>query len=165
MDTCCAGVNWSLLETTGEFCEVSPFLGMYQPVSEIPLAHCCTVWTDQSDSSEHLLVTDQMLWFGTQLPNSLINPNQLRVYGLNVNDDPFDHSCKFGINSENLFSPFDTMGTVVHFNTRVPTKWEKSHLPVVLLTGEDWNPLEEVLRPNLSTREEKEMRNIKSLTV
>jgi hypothetical protein len=106
-----------------------------------------------------------MLWFGTQLPNSLIHPNQLRVYGNNVNDDPFDHSCKFGINSENLFIPFDTMGTVVHFNTRVPTNLEKSHLPVVLLTGEDWNPLEEVLRPNLSTREEKEMRNIKSLTV
>jgi hypothetical protein len=55
------------------------------------------------------------------------------------------------------------MGTVVHFDMRVPTEWEKSNLPVVLLTGEDWNPLEEVLRPNLSTREEKEMRTIKSL--
>jgi hypothetical protein len=162
-DTCCAGVNWSLLETTGEFCEVSPNLGTYQQVSEIPLAYCCTVWTDQLDSSEHLLVADQMLWFGTQLPNSLINPNQLRAYGLHVNDDPFDHSRKFGIDSENLFIPFDTMGTAVHFNTRVPTEWEKSNLPVVLLTGEDWNPLEEVLRPILLTREEKEMRTIKSL--
>jgi hypothetical protein len=35
----------------------------------------------------------------------------------------------------------------------------------VLLTGEDWNPLEEILRPSFSTREEKEMRNIKSLTI
>jgi hypothetical protein len=153
------------LETTGEFCDVSPFLGTYKPVTEIPLARCCTVWTDQSDSSEHLLVGDQMLWFGTQLPHSLINPNQLRAYGLNVNDDPFDNSRKFGINSEHLFIPFDTTGTVVHFDTRVPTEWEKSHLPVVLLTGEDWNPLEEVLRPSFSTREEKEMRNIKSLTI
>ena len=91
-DTCCAGSNWSLLETTGQFCEVSPFLSTYEPVSEIPLARCCTVWMDQSDSSEHLLVGDQMLWFGNQLPNSLINPNQLRAYGLIVNDDPFDHS-------------------------------------------------------------------------
>jgi hypothetical protein len=163
-DTCCAGANWSLLETTGEYCEVSPFLGTYQPVSEIPLARCCTVWTDQSDSSEHLLVADQMLWFGTQLPNSLINPNQLRAYGLSVNDNPFDNSSAFGINSENLFIPFDTMETVVHFDTRVPTEWEKSNLHVVLLMGEDWNLLEEVLRPNLLTREEREMRTIKSLT-
>ena len=136
-DTCCAGSNWSLLETTGEFCEVSPFLGTYEPVSEIPLARCCTVWTDQSNSSEHLLVADQMLWFGTKLPNSLINPNQLRAYGLIVNDDPFDNTRQFGIDSENLFIPFDTTGTVVHFDTRVPTEWEKSHLPVILLTGED----------------------------
>ena len=163
-DTCCAGSNWSLLETTGQFCEVSPFLSTYEPVSEIPLARCCTVWTDQSDSSEHLLVGDQMLWFGNQLPNSLINPNQLRAYGLIVNDDPFDHSRHFGIDSEHVFIPFDTTGTVVHFDTRVPTEWEKTHLPVILLTGEDWNPLEEVLRPSLSTREDFEMRIIKSLT-
>mgnify|MGYP003502375870 FL=1 len=163
-DTCCAGSNWSLLETTGQFCEVSPFLSTYEPVSEIPLARCCTVWTDQSDSSEHLLVGDQMLWFGNQLPNSLINPNQLRAYGLIVNDDPFDHSRHFGIDSEHVFIPFDTTGTVVHFDTRVPTEWEKTHLPVILLTGEDWNPLEEVLRPSLSTREDFEMRTIKSLS-
>ena len=162
-DTCCAGSNWSLLETTGEFCEVSPFLGTYEPVSEIPLARCCTVWTDQSNSTEHLLVADQMLWFGTKLQNSLINPNQLRAYGLVINNDPFDNTLQFGIDSENLFIPFDTTGTVVHFDTRVPTEWEKSQLPVILLTGEDWNPSEEVLRPSTLTREEKEMRSIKSL--
>ena len=141
-DTCCAGANWSLLETTGEYCEVSPFLGTYQPVSEVPLARCCTVWTDQSDSSEHLLVADQMLWFGTQLPNSLINPNQLRAYGLSVNDNPFDNSSAFGIDSKNLFIPFDTMGTVVHFDTRVPTEWEKNLIYLLYYlrekTGTHW---------------------------
>ena len=70
-----------------------------------------------------------------------------------------DHSREFGIDSENLFIPFDTTGTVVHFDTRVPTEWEKSHLPVILLTGEDWNPSEEVLRPSTLTREEKEISN------
>jgi hypothetical protein len=82
-----------------------------------------------------------------------------------VNDDPFDNSCEFGIDSENLFIPFDTTGTVVHFDTRVPTEWEKSHLPVTLITGEDWNPLEEVLGHSTSNREEKEMRSIKSLAM
>ena len=36
------------LEYTGELCEVTPFLSTYEPVSEIPIARCCTVWTDQS---------------------------------------------------------------------------------------------------------------------
>jgi hypothetical protein len=48
--------------------------------------------------------------------------------------------CCFGINSDDAVIPFDTTGTVVHFESRVPTKWEKIHLPIILLTGEDWNP-------------------------
>jgi transcriptional accessory protein Tex/SPT6 len=36
-------------------------------------------------------------------------------------------------------------------------------LPIVLLTGEEWNPSEEVLRPSRLMKEDAEMRNIKSL--
>ena len=52
------------------------------------------------------------------------------------------------------------MGTVVHFKSRVPTEWEKTHLPIILITGEDWNPMEEVLWPSLLTKEEVKMRKI-----
>jgi Reverse transcriptase (RNA-dependent DNA polymerase) len=151
------------MELTGEICDVNPFLESYQPVQHIPVARCCTVWTNQEDGNEHLLVGDQMLWFGTSLPNSLINPNQLRAYGHDINDDPFNSTRDFGIDTDNVFIPFDTTGTVVHFESRVPTEWEKTHLPVILLTGEQWNPMEEVLRP-WESRENKEMRTIKSLT-
>jgi hypothetical protein len=72
-----------------------------------------------------------MLWFGTLVPNSLINPNQLRVYGIRVYDDPFHMTRPFGIDSDHAFIPFDTTtGTVVHFESRVPTEWEKMHLPI-----------------------------------
>jgi hypothetical protein len=89
-DTCCAGSNWSLMELTGEVCDVNPFLNSYDPVTEIPVARCCTVWTDQESSTEYLIIADQMLWFGTLMENSLINPNQLLAYGVVVNNDPFD---------------------------------------------------------------------------
>ena len=112
---------------------------------------------------EYLLVGDQMLWFGTLLPNSLINPNQLRAYGLEVNDDPFDLTCMFGINSDHAFIPFDTTGTVVHFESRVPTEWEKTHLPIILITSETWNPTEEVLCPERQSHESIEMRTIDPL--
>lgn len=46
MDTCCAGANWALLELTGDVCEVTPLLDMYQLINKIPLARCGTVWTD-----------------------------------------------------------------------------------------------------------------------
>jgi hypothetical protein len=40
-DTCCTGANWTVLELTGEVCEVMPFLESYDPVEEIPMAMKC----------------------------------------------------------------------------------------------------------------------------
>jgi hypothetical protein len=104
-----------------------------------------------------------MLWFGTLLPHYLIYLNQLHAYGLDVNEDPFDSTREFGIDSDHAFIPFDTTGTVVHFESRVPTEWEKTHLPVILTTSGEWNPTEEVLRPGKQSREIMEMRTIQSL--
>jgi hypothetical protein len=156
-DTCCAGANWSLMELTSEMCDINSFLDSYQPIQEIPITRCCTVWTNQDNSVEYLLVGNQMLRFGTQLPHSLINLNQLCAYGINVNDDPFDSTRNFGIDSEKAFIPFDTMGTIVHFELRTPTEWEETHLPIILITSDVWNPTEEMSRPEKQSRESIEM--------
>ena len=76
-----------------------------------------------------------MLWFGTALENSLINPNQIRAYGLLINDYPFNAN-EIVIDAEELFILFNTTGTVVHFESRVPTEWETTHLPVILITAD-----------------------------
>jgi hypothetical protein len=143
---------------------VNPFLDSYQPIQEIPITRCCTVWTNQEKSVECLLVSNQMLWFGTQLSHSQINPNQLCAYGIDVNDDPFDFTCDFGIDSEQAFIPFDTTGTIVHFESRTPTEWEKTHVPVIIITSNIWNPTKEVLRPEKQSCESIKMRKIRSLT-
>ena len=80
-----------------------------------------------------------MLWFGTALKNSLINPNQIRAYGLSINDDPFNAN-ELGIDAEELFILFNTTGTVVHFESNVPMEWETTHFPVILITADSWDP-------------------------
>jgi hypothetical protein len=151
-------------ELTGEVSNVNPFLDSFKQIQEIPVARCCTVWTKQEHSVEYLLVGNQMLWFGTLLPHFLINPNQLRAYGINVNDDPFDSTHYFGIGSKQALIPFDTTRTIVHFESRTPTEWEKTHLPVIIITSDVWNPTEEVLRPERQSRESIKMQMIRSLT-
>jgi hypothetical protein len=44
-DTCCAGANWRLLDFANEVCKVTPFLDSYEPVKEVMVARCGTVWT------------------------------------------------------------------------------------------------------------------------
>ena len=123
---------------TGDMCEVSPFLKTYAPVPDIPVARCCTVWM-YDKGKQYLLVGDKILWFGTALDNSLINPNQIRAYSLSINDDPFNAN-QLGITAEELFIPVDTTETVVHFESHVPTEWETTHLPVTLITADSWDP-------------------------
>jgi hypothetical protein len=85
---------------------------------------CGTVWTSPETGKDYLLVADQMLWFGTQLPNSLLNPNQLCAFGVNVNNNPFDLNKDLGIQCDEAFIPCVIRGTIVHFEMCVPTDWE-----------------------------------------
>jgi hypothetical protein len=48
---------------------------------------------------------------------------------------------QFGIDGNKTFIPFNTAGTIVHFNTHVPTDWETCNLPIIRLTGEEWDPV------------------------
>jgi hypothetical protein len=125
------------------------------------VARCGTVWTSPNTGHEYLLVSDQMLWFGSQMDHSLINPNQIHEYGIPMYDNPFSQS-QFGINCNDDFIPFKTMGTIVYFKTRVPTNWETHNLPIIMLTCEDWDPVNVGLG-NRHSREQAEMQMIGSL--
>jgi hypothetical protein len=56
------------------------------------------------------------------------------------------------------------LGMIVHFESRVPTEWEMKHLPMILLTGDQWDPLDESMNPERKSHEYMEMRTIQSLT-
>ena len=73
------------------------------------------------------------------MKNSLLNPNQLRHFGLELNDNPYSNT-DFGIHTTSHFIPFSVTGTIVYFRSRVPTEWEENHLPVILLTDKIWDP-------------------------
>jgi hypothetical protein len=143
-DTSCAGANWSLMELTGEICDVNPFLASYQPVlQKIPAARCCTVWMDQTNSMEYCSSETRCCGLAHSCPiRDSTQAYQMRAYGIGVYDDPFDTSRTFGIDSD----PLDTTGAIVHFESHVPTKWEKTRLPIILLTSEDWNPHRKEMR-------------------
>jgi hypothetical protein len=138
-DTICAGANWTVLEFTGKYCNVSPFSTEYAPLENVPVARCATVYTFDSTGTTVLLIADQVLWFGTNIPTSLINPHQLRDYGIGVCDDPWDPYRSVGIESDQGFIPFSSQGTTLYFETRSPTTWELENLSTVILTAPRWS--------------------------
>ena len=53
-------------------------------------------------------------------------------------------------------------GTVIRFESQVPTAWEDQNLPVIFLTEEQWDPMNVELGG--MTRDKEELRTIISLT-
>ena len=139
-DTICAGSNWIVLEFTGEYCNVSPFSAEYEPLENVPIAQCATVYTYDSSGATVILIADHVLWFGDKLSTSLINPHQLRDHGIGVCDDPWDPYRPLGIEADQGFIPFSSYGTTLFFESRSPSPWELENLPTVLLTAPRWNP-------------------------
>jgi hypothetical protein len=55
-------------------------------------------------------------------------------------DNPFSQS-QFGIDCNDDFIPFNTTGTIMYLESCVPMDWETRNLPIIMLTGEDWDPV------------------------
>ena len=161
-DTSCAGANWTPLAFTGEVCTVSPYSNEYAPKHGVPVATCATAIVDGLGVTT-ILAMHQMLFFGTQLPNSLLNPNQVRLGGITIHDDPTGQ--QFGMDLETGFVEFESKGTNIFFTTRVPTKQELRDCDIIFLNEDlPWDPATVSLRGN-RTPEEEELRWLKSVSV
>jgi hypothetical protein len=158
-DTSCGGTNFWLEELTGQTCSVSSFSATYDPITDVQVATCLTAYTDEYGRT-WILVFHEVLWFGTTMDHSLINPNQIRMMGTSVSDDPFDNTRKLGISHDKLFIPFSTDGTTVYFDTRVPTYQEMNECTRVVMTGDtEWDP-SSVRLASVRTKEEEDCRKI-----
>lgn len=70
-DTCCAGVNWALVETTGDVSEVNPFKDGYEATKNIPIATCAMLISTEY-GSDIILIGHKILYFGNQMQRSLL---------------------------------------------------------------------------------------------
>ena len=89
-DTIVAGNNCVVLELSGrKNVSVSPFLEEYALIDNIPIATVLTTAYDCPDSGQvFILVFNEALYFGERMAHTLLCPNQLRAYGVTVDDTP-----------------------------------------------------------------------------
>ncbi len=142
-DTCVAGLNFCIDELTGEHCDVVPYSSDYKPIKDVPIVNASTAHTNEKTGETLILRFNQALWYGKKLSISLLNPNQIRHFGLVVSDDPTDKACVLGIVGNDFIAPFEMSGTTVLFKSRVPTQWEMENYRIVELTAHaPWDPSE-----------------------
>jgi hypothetical protein len=122
-------------------CNVQGFHQSFTPIPEVPVATVATAWDHPVTGQTFILIIHQALYFGKQLDHLLINPNQIRVTGIPVCDDPYDRYRHLGIDMGNFTIPFETEGNTIYFVSRVPTLDELTECQYITLTDDaDWDP-------------------------
>ena len=148
-DTSCAGSNMAVLELTGEKVNVFPFSDNLPSVQEVPIATVLTIWESPQTGEPWMLVIHEALYFGDQLKDSLLCPNQLRAAGNLVRDAPiqFDATSSHSITVPGrLELPLEMHGVISFLSTRKPSsdeiaRYQAGSLNSVELTDKaPWEP-------------------------
>ena len=155
-DTCCLGQNFVVLHYTQRAAEVYAY-DETLPSINVPIVSGATAYTCHDTNQTYILVVNEGLYYGNKLSHSLFNPNQLRMFGNPVWDNPFDHSRGLEIELKDLTIQLRSKGTKLLFETRAPTDEELQNCPHVQLTSrQPWNPHEVKLSKVVTQRENDE---------
>ena len=141
-DTVVLGRNCVIMQYTGRECDVSPYTDTYAAIKGVPIVTGATAWTCQSTGETTILVFNEALWMGEVMEHSLLNPNQLRFFGIRVQDNPFDRvQMHLATEDGSLTILMEADGTTIKFPTRSPTDQELRECPHVVMTSRaEWNP-------------------------
>ena len=136
-DTTVAGANCTVLHFTGKECNVSPFRDDYEPISKVKICTAATAWQSPHTGQTYILVFNEALWMGDFMSHYLINPNQLRHFGTQVQDDPTsDKPLSIVTEDSGLAMELHINGTIVFANTFTPTDDDLHKHPHIQLTSE-----------------------------
>ena len=75
-DTCCNSCNCLLIEYEGRIVMVTPNHDEHKPM-KVKIAMVATLWEDPKDGQLYILLIHEALYFGDNLKQMLLNPNQL----------------------------------------------------------------------------------------
>jgi hypothetical protein len=163
-DTFVAGRNCVTLWFTDRTCDVQPYSDAYAPVKNVPIVTAATGYTSATGMN-YILVFPEALSMPT-LDHSLFNPNQLRHYGTQVQDNPY---CNEPMSITSPYGDFtvclQSMGTDIFIKTWAPSAADLQAYPhIVLCSSAPWNP-RQIQFPGITPNEQEEIevRNIQSV--
>ena len=143
-DTCCLGKNFVILQLTQRAADVYAYTKDIAPIKGVPIVSGATAWDDPVTGQTYILVINEGLYYGNKMDHSLINPNQIRDYGIPLWDNAYDKSRNGELSielEEAIKIRMRSQGTKILFESRAPSKEELEQCTKIQLTSKkEWNP-------------------------
>ena len=90
-DTCCLGkTNWIVTGFARITADVYAYNKSIEPVTNVPIVRAITAYDCPRTRTTYLLQVNEGLYYGKKLDHSLLNPNQIRSYGIPYCNNPYD---------------------------------------------------------------------------
>ncbi|EEC42677.1 predicted protein [Phaeodactylum tricornutum CCAP 1055/1] len=144
-DTCVAGANTVLIGESQKSVTVRPFSSEYSALKNIPIGTVATAYTVPEDGRVVLLIINQALFFGDRLKNTLLTPNQMRDFGIEVDNAPRQYVANskhsLYVPDSQLRIPLQLRGIFSFLESRKPTQQELDECEHIILTSDvPWEP-------------------------
>ena len=127
---------------TERVCDVMPYSDEYEAKKSGPIVQVATGYT-AAKGQRTILIVNEALWI-PELEHSLMTPNQLRHFGVMVQDNPYSNSpmvIQKDTNKEEFVACLKSTGTNIYINTWTPTDRDLQEYPHVVLTSDQlWDP-------------------------
>ena len=157
-DTFVAGRNCILMHYTERVCDVMPYSDEYEAKVGIPIVQVATGFTS-SDGRRYILIFNEALWM-PEMDNSLVNPNQLRHFGVEVQDNPYNEEpmvIRKDDDNDGFVACLQSQGTTIFIDTWTPTDRDLAEYPhVVMSSPMPWDP-QNVKLPSIARSEVEEI--------
>jgi hypothetical protein len=161
------GKNFIILHHTTRTADIYAYDKSYKPLKGVPIVAGATAYDDTASGLKYILIFNETLYYGSKLDHTLINPNQVRNYGIGFCDNPFDkeRGLLIDVNDE-LWIPMYTYGTKIQFLSRKPTVSELQTCPrIILSSAMAWNPTQVVLSEASTTAPSDDLPKIRESTI
>ena len=141
-DSIVAGANCCLMHYTTRECDVSPYRDDYASIKNVPIVQAATAYQSPYTGQVYILILNEALWMGDSMKHTLINPNQLRHYGVKVQDNPCSNEPMHIMTEDSNFNlELKMRGTTIFADTYTPSEKELHDCPhIVLSSSQEWNP-------------------------
>ena len=118
-DTVVCGSNCIVINFMGKECDVAPHTEAYETIEAVPIVQAATPNDNPETGESTILILNEAIWMGETTDHTLVNPNQLRSYGITVQDNPCSEAPIFIATEDHDFMPqFSYKGTILGVTTR-----------------------------------------------
>ena len=139
-DTTVAGKNYIIIRYTDRSCDVDPFSAKNTPMKDVPILLVATGYTS-ANVWNYILVFNESFYI-KEMQHTLINPNQCRHFGVEIQDNLYDADKPMAISipDSEFTACLQSEDTFIFLDTWYPPHKDlEAHPHIEMTSCHHWN--------------------------